>query len=547
MAIKIKGNIENLLDYQKVENNEHPTMGNRCFASMFKNNKDVVEAPTFPANVLSDECYVNMFANCSLTVAPTVSATIFGINSMTGFLYNNSATAGSVYEGVDEKIPFEYYSNDFLTFKTSDGSAFYIYVELTEEERQGQLNGTISLNENLRKVWDGEIEISTDKEHWTTWLGDDSGYAPNGVLYMRGRGNTYVTKYIGGANYHKWICSVDGNVDLECTGNIETLLDYEKVSNGEHPTMGTGCFYGLFRSMPRLTKAPYLPAKQLAPYCYCRMFANTAITTAPELPATELKDCCYMSMFINCQSLTKTPNLHATILGDYCYSTMFKDCISLKQSSTLPATELKAKCYGSMFENCSSLTNFQTELPATTLTEGCYQQMFFNCTSLTQAPSLPATTVAKECYMNMFNKCTSLTTVPKALPAINLEEDCYRQMFFECTSLTQAPELHALNLAKNCYYSMFSECTSLIEVPNLPAIVLADNCYTAMFTHCNALTQIFKLFPATELAEGCYDFMFIGCDNLHGEIHCPAIIENNEYNLSNQGSLPETVTVVYDL
>lgn len=545
MAIKIKGNIENLLDYQKVENNEHPTMGNRCFASMFKNNKDVVEAPTFPANVLSDECYVNMFANCSLTVAPTVSATIFGINSMTGFLYNNSATAGSVYEGVDKKIPFEYYSNDFLTFKTSDGSAFYIYVELTEEERQGQLNGTISLNENLRKVWDGEIEISTDKEHWTTWLGDDSGYAPNGVLYMRGRGNTYVTKYIDDTNYHKWICSVDGNVDLECTGNIETLLDYEKVSNGEHPTMGTGCFYGLFRSMPRLTKAPYLPAKQLAPYCYCRMFGGTAITKAPALPATELAESCYDRMFTGCNALINMPVLPATTMQKKCYNSMFQYCKSLTQTPKLPAIELAEECYRGMFTGCTSLTQ-APELPATTLATSCYQGMFYECTSLINAPKLPALTLADNCYENMFQYCSALISAPE-LPAVNLTNECYRQMFLGCTSLTQAPELPATVLTDACYGWMFHGCTSLTEAPELPATVLTKSCYQQMFTYCTSLTKVPANFPATTLVEDCYTNMFSGCEALTTTIHCPKSTDGDLNCLKYCAALPETVTVVYDL
>jgi hypothetical protein len=83
--------------------------------------------------------------------------------------------------------------------------------------------------------------------------------------------------------------------NISIRGNIENLLDYATVANGEHPIM--------------------------ASYCYSGMFAECAsLTTAPELPATTLADSCYTSMFGQCTSLTIAPELPATILADNCYS-----------------------------------------------------------------------------------------------------------------------------------------------------------------------------------------------------------------------------------
>ena len=72
------------------------------------------------------------------------------------------------------------------------------------------------------------------------------------------------------------------------------------------------------------------------------MFSGcTSLTKAPELPATELAYYCYYYMFNGCESLTTAPELKATTLAEFCYFNMFAFCTKL-QSVTMLATNVSA-------------------------------------------------------------------------------------------------------------------------------------------------------------------------------------------------------------
>ena len=166
------------------------------------------------------------------------------------------------------------------------------------------------------------------------------------------------------------ITFTDPTVNVACTGDIRTLLDWRNYS-----TVNT----------------------QNARFCY--LFSDcTVLTSAPELPAKELVDNCYLGMFFGCTSLTSAPKLKATVLKRSCYERMFFGCTSLTSALELPATKLAWKCYGSMFSGC---------------------------TSLEKAPELKATTLANECYENMFNGCTKLSTVTMLAPGDKISEATY--------------------------------------------------------------------------------------------------------------------------
>ena len=306
-------------------------------------------------------------------------------------------------------------------------------------------------------TWDGTLEYSTDTTTWNTWDGTEISSGGD-AIYLRGTGNTYITNS-GGWYDKRFVFTGTDSLKISCEGNIENLLDYTEVTNGNHPAM--------------------------ADYCYYFMFSEcSSLTTAPELPATTLTNGCYENMFDGCTSLVTAPELPATTLTKSCYEYMFY-CTSLTAAPELPATTLAERCYYYMFYGCDSLTT-APELPATTLADDCYYSMFFWCTSLTTAPELPATTLTNNCYACMFNGCTSLTTAPE-LPATTLTNNCYENMFGDCTSLATAPSLPATTLAEDCYNYMFQGCTSLVTLPELPATNLADYCYSDMFSGCSLI------------------------------------------------------------
>ena len=188
----------------------------------------------------------------------------------------------------------------------------------------------------------------------------------NGDLRLRGTN----TKGTASAWYVFSNITFTKNVNVACTGDIRTLLDWRNYS-----TVNT----------------------QNARFCY--LFSDcTVLTSAPELPAKELADNCYLGMFYRCTSLTSAPKLKATVLKRSCYERMFFGCTSLTSALELPATKLAWKCYNGMFESC---------------------------TSLESAPELKATTLADECYERMFNGCTKLSTVTMLAPGDKISEATY--------------------------------------------------------------------------------------------------------------------------
>ena len=327
------------------------------------------------------------------------------------------------------------------------------------------------------------------------------GISPNGTT---NNGSTSIIKFYN-------------NVNVSCSGDIRTLVDYR---NYLYANTDQARFSFLFENCTCLTSAPDLPAMTLADGCYSSMFSGcTGLTSAPELPATTLASDCYNSMFLDCTGLTSVPDLSATTLAEMCCYNMFSGCVGLTLAPDLPATTLASHCYISMFSGCTGLTS-APDLPATTLASHCYNSMFSGCTGLTSAPELPATTLAGGCYRLMFSGCTGLTSAPE-LPAMTLAGGCYSYMFSGCTGLTSAPELPATTLASSCYRNMFSGCTGLTSAPDLPATTLTGSCYRNMFSGCTGLTSAPDL-PAMTLASYCYNSMFSGCTGLTSAPELPA-------------------------
>ena len=202
------------------------------------------------------------------------------------------------------------------------------------------------------KTWNGTIEWSNGTNLWATWNGATTLTSSGGKLYLRGNFNTYYTR-----NSIRNEFVLGGN-NISCSGNIETLLDWQTVANGGHPSMAAQCFYSLFRDCTGLVSAPTLPATLLSARCYAYMFYGcTALTAAPALPATNLlgADNCYDGMFWGCSSLTASPALPATTLSKECYITMFYQCASLSSVANLPATTLTENCYRFMYGACPNI------------------------------------------------------------------------------------------------------------------------------------------------------------------------------------------------
>lgn len=273
---------------------------------------------------------------------------------------------------------YRYNGANYLTFASADPFTIGVY--------------------NAKKNWDGILEYSTDLANWNEWDGTNTiasaEHDGEQRIYMRGSGNTVITGNswsVTSYDTKKYNFVLSGS-NIRCEGNIENLLDYETVANGEHPDMGNYCFASLFYDCRELITAPKLPSIKLTYGCYGGMFSTCIkLTASPELPATELATDCYRDMFRYCNGLTVAPKLPATILAKGCYARMFEGSDGLKIVPSLPATELAYGCYNKMFQGCDGLTTIPA-LPATALPDYCYDSMFYNASvklSKTQSNDYP--------------------------------------------------------------------------------------------------------------------------------------------------------------
>ena len=181
----------------------------------------------------------------------------------------------------------------------------------------------------------------------------------NGTLRLRGTNqNGTATSTV---NYSTIKFTV-ANVNVACTGDIRTLLDWKIYTTVDTQNAR---FCSLFNGCSVLTSAPELPATNLAEKCYASMFKGcTNLETAPALPATYLVGYCYFYMFADCKNLNTAPELPATHLALFCYYGMFQGCSSLQKAPDLSATDLRYYCYTNMFCNCTNLTSVTMLAPS---------------------------------------------------------------------------------------------------------------------------------------------------------------------------------------
>ena len=277
-----------------------------------------------------------------------------GITFAPGKQYNFNLTLGHHSLSISSVSVTEWTSVDVSTGKedevwTDAGDDGIDYITFTAEERQGF---------NF-KQFEGDpedvsgFEYSVGNGEWKS-IPDDGlneqvpfgGYL--GTLRLRGINPQ-------GTNGARTVWFSKGYVNVKCSGDIRTLIDYR-----HYKTVDTGSakFSYLFLNCYSLTSAPKLPSTKLAEGCYWNMFYGcSSLTNAPVLPATTLSNVCYQSMFTGCKSLTNAPALPAPTLAESCYQSMFDGCTALETAPVLPATTLADYCYSNMFNGCSNLSS----------------------------------------------------------------------------------------------------------------------------------------------------------------------------------------------
>lgn len=149
----------------------------------------------------------------------------------------------------------------------------------------------------------GKMEASQDGIHWRQLNNDGLSAKFDETtqtynLYLSGTGNTVINNLwedFGAAAL------------VDCSGYIETLLDWETVAIGEVPTMEANCFQGftgLLNFSEVLQSAPSFLATNLSAGCYTAMYATCVnLVTLPKLPASVIPYGAYYNMFAGCPKI----------------------------------------------------------------------------------------------------------------------------------------------------------------------------------------------------------------------------------------------------
>ena len=279
--------------------------------------------------------------------------------------------------------------------EVSESTIPYITFTANEEQTFKYYDYSYQVNTGVANDANQYLEYSVNGGEWQNfnYVQSVSFGGSNGDLRLRAKVDQ--GKYVASDAGPMFKFGND-NVEVNCTGDIRTLIDYE---NYYCANTSNAKFMNFFNSMTNLKSAPDLPSMELASQCYYAMFKGcTGLTTAPELPATTLVYSCYYEMFNGCTSLTTAPDLPATTLADDCYNAMFKGCTGLTTAPKLTATTLVRSCYKEMFSGCTGLTT-APELPATKLAFYCYNKMFYGCSKLSKVTML-ATYYVSYCLDN---------------------------------------------------------------------------------------------------------------------------------------------------
>ena len=442
-----------------------------CYNSMFEGCTSLTEAPKLMALTFAENCYEEMFKGCSslnyievgvMTLDNDVNATLNWVDGVDGpglFVF----PCGSKYDkhGVSE-VPtdFTIKASPIVVFLNQDDTELYrdtIGCDVMPEYR----GETPTMGDDYEFVgWDPELTIHEKPGTYYykalyeevvpvegKWLCFTSEEAGSEIWYVNGAQNLPKMQYsFNGVKWYDWqedehILFKYEDLKIYVRGDNPDGFSHDNSSNDAN---GTGATNTRFKMSGRIAASGSV------------MSLIDGEGTSTKIPC----DFCFSDLFRDCDALTKAPELPATELAPNCYALMFQGCTNLTNVPELPATELATKCYISMFLNCSSLVDVPATLPATKLERGCYWGMFGYCSSLIKSPELPATELAPRCYNSMFIGCESLTDVPE-LPATELKDSCYFNMFSGCTSIVKAPELLATSLMDGCYSGMFNGCTSL--------------------------------------------------------------------------------------
>ena len=347
------------------------TLKTNCYRALFARCTSLVNAPELPATTLADGCYRELFYGCTSLINPpelpaeTLTTSCYQqlfygcskLNNITVYADDISATncTSNWLSGVASTGTFNNYGGARYTANSASGiptgwtqnydytNYFYIHNKTSNstnfEVRTSIYNTT---SDNYAK----SLQYSKDKKTWTTItfqdnIGDLIALYPGEKVYFR-----------NDSGYFNW-CEYDNMgyayTQFDCYenyavgGNVMSLIDYNNMDTAQ---LSDGCFSKLFYESYHLTDASklILPYKT-APNCFKQMFYNCSkLTKAPELPATEMAEGCYKELFYGCTSLVNAPELPARALSYECYRELFYGCSKINSLTVYAESNSAYNC-----------------------------------------------------------------------------------------------------------------------------------------------------------------------------------------------------------
>lgn len=238
-------------------------------------------------------------------------------------------TKGTVKKTFGEKEVLKEVLNGITVYEKPETNVPYITISSPNSFSFKTTNGS--------KNWNGTLELSQDGTNWSTWNGAQINVLgiSESRIYIRGTSNTYICGALSGKG---WQITSGSNIKVK--GNVENLLDYATVMNGQHPTVGERAFTNLFSGFgSALTDVSELiiGCETLSKQACTYMFQETAITLPPICKAKYLAGTgAFSNMFYECRSLTKVMDLNSieTINGQS-FMSMYRNCSALTQINNL--------------------------------------------------------------------------------------------------------------------------------------------------------------------------------------------------------------------
>lgn len=181
-----------------------------------------------------------------------------------------------------------------------------------------------SANSTVGIVANGEapslsLEYSTDGTNWSDYIVGDTITLVNIDDYVSFRavkaGNS--TMGTDASNYNKFVMSGT----IEASGNANTILTSNK---NEKPTIGSYCYYSLFKDCTSMTAAPKFPSTTTGTDGYAYMLNGCSSLSCVSIPS--LSSGGITGTFANCSALT-----YLDIGGLASGSTSLSGCTSLKK------------------------------------------------------------------------------------------------------------------------------------------------------------------------------------------------------------------------